>query len=103
MGSELGKGSFATVFGALHRKTGTWYAVKIIQLSKVSKNQSDQVDASGRPRNPFQREISVMESLRHRNICRMKEVFIEPDTLGTSHDVLVKLERRRELFSRYRS
>jgi ser/thr/tyr protein kinase RAD53 len=82
MGSELGKGSFATVFGALHRKTGTWHAVKIIQLSKVKPGPGDQLDANGRVKNPFQREISVMESLRHRNICRMKEVFIEPDTLG---------------------
>ena len=77
---ELGKGSFATVMKALHRKTGEWYAVKIIQASKLRRGfsgasvQGLQTDDKA---SNFAREINILERLQHRNICQLKEVFLE--------------------------
>ncbi|KAI9067526.1 kinase-like protein [Trametes sanguinea] len=78
---ELGSGSFATVMRALHRREGKWYAIKIIQAHKLQRRWADMaVDAEG-PRNEqtkfFIREIDILKSLRHPNICEFKEVFIQ--------------------------
>ncbi|KAF9461264.1 kinase-like domain-containing protein [Collybia nuda] len=78
LSSELGKGSFATVMKAISRKDGKWYAVKIIQESR-------HVRSAGEPQHPpnttrstaFAREISIMETLDHPNICKLKEVFYQ--------------------------
>ncbi|KAI0032710.1 kinase-like domain-containing protein, partial [Vararia minispora EC-137] len=67
---ELGKGSFATVMKAVHRPTGRFYAVKIIHGSKIRGNDETKVNA-------FKREILILESLHHPNICRLKEQFHE--------------------------
>jgi serine/threonine/tyrosine protein kinase RAD53 len=81
---QLGQGSFASVHSAVHRATGTLYAIKIINLEKVKPGWKQEVDENGVEKNPFQREIDVMESLTHPNICKLKEVFIEPAILGRS-------------------
>ena len=77
---ELGRGSFATVMKALHRKTGEWYAVKIIQASKLRRGFSGAsvqgLQADDKASN-FAREINILERLQHRNICQLKEVFLE--------------------------
>ncbi|EAU91637.1 CAMK/RAD53 protein kinase [Coprinopsis cinerea okayama7 len=68
--TELGKGSFATVMKAVNRKTGVWYAVKMIKDKRAAH--------AGDIRNSaIAREISIMEKLKHRNICELKEVFME--------------------------
>ncbi|VDC07567.1 unnamed protein product [Peniophora sp. CBMAI 1063] len=67
---ELGHGSFATVMKALHRATGEWYAVKIIHGSKIRGDDGAKLQA-------FMREIMILESLQHDNICRMKERFFD--------------------------
>lgn len=75
---ELGKGSFATVVKAVSRSTGQWYAIKIIQESKVKRatatTNSNEV--------AFAREISILEKLHHPNVCQMKEAFFEKKTIS---------------------
>lgn len=76
IGLELGKGSFATVRKAVHRETGTWYAVKMIGAAKTVR----QSGGNGRDRNAtFAREIHIMEQLEHRNICKLVETFFQDD------------------------
>ncbi|KAF9478621.1 Pkinase-domain-containing protein [Pholiota conissans] len=73
LGVELGRGSFASVKKAIHRPTGVWYAVKMISGAKTVKQ-------NGTSRNTtFAREISIMERLEHRNICKLVEVFFHDD------------------------
>ena len=66
--TELGKGSFATVRKAVSRTTGELYAVKMIQDSKRGKGVRNTALA---------REITIMERLKHPNICELKEVFFQ--------------------------
>ena len=55
---------------AVNRKTGQWFAVKMIQEPpKTSKPASKE--------NAFAREIGIMEQLKHPNIVELKEVFLE--------------------------
>ncbi|KAF7376629.1 Pkinase-domain-containing protein [Mycena sanguinolenta] len=73
--NELGKGSFATVYKALHRATGDWVAVKVIHETKRQNGPSGAATASDATRTRSTREIDVMSSLRHPNICALREVF----------------------------
>ncbi|KAF7979844.1 hypothetical protein HWV62_40589 [Athelia sp. TMB] len=78
LGVELGKGSFASVYKAMHRQTGKWYAVKIIQADKIKKNTQNQTPgADPRKATAFAREISILEQLQHPNICQLKEAFMD--------------------------
>jgi serine/threonine/tyrosine protein kinase RAD53 len=80
---QLGKGSFAAVHSAVHRASGVIYAIKIIKLDLCKMTgTSEELADDGTQKNPFQREIDVMETLNHINICKMKEVFVEPQILG---------------------
>lgn len=67
---ELGHGSFATVMKALHRASGEWFAVKIIHGSKIRGGDEARLQS-------FMREISILESLAHHNICSLKERFFD--------------------------
>ncbi|EKM80931.1 hypothetical protein AGABI1DRAFT_37595 [Agaricus bisporus var. burnettii JB137-S8] len=77
---ELGKGSFATVMKAIERRTGEWFAVKII------------TDKHNRPgdqnRVAFTREIEIMKKLKHPNICELKEVFYQANALSICQKTL---------------
>ncbi|TFY59338.1 hypothetical protein EVG20_g7828 [Dentipellis fragilis] len=68
LGQHLGSGSFASVMRARSLQTGEWFAVKIIHFSKLQK--SSNMTALGR-------EISILETLEHPNICNLYEVFRE--------------------------
>ena len=72
---ELGKGAFATVMKALHKEEGKWYAVKMIQNSKLRKGVNGEEKRNRSTK--IAREINILERVRHRNICQMKEVFYE--------------------------
>jgi ser/thr/tyr protein kinase RAD53 len=100
MAHELGRGTFATVMKAMSRETGEWFAVKIIHGNKVRPTTSptsaaaaaangdgnDVVVRGGSNNNnhhhhqlqSFGREISILETLDHPNICRLRETF-EPE------------------------
>jgi serine/threonine/tyrosine protein kinase RAD53 len=66
---HLGSGAFARVHRAMHMKSKQWYALKIINAT------DDKMRAN------FAREISTMELLSHRNICKLRETFIENDKI----------------------
>ncbi|KAH9859147.1 kinase-like domain-containing protein [Lenzites betulinus] len=89
---ELGKGSFATVMKALNKAEGKWYAMKIVHIHSLNLRDGwhEDIDSRGVPRDPdakrLLREIDVMQKLRHRNICQLKERFIE------SHSIYLILE-----------
>ncbi|ESK93832.1 likely protein kinase [Moniliophthora roreri MCA 2997] len=71
LGPELGRGSFATVFRAISKTTGEWYAVKMIQESRrTGKEESSSSNVN------LQREIAIMQELHHPNICELKDVFV---------------------------
>ncbi|KAF7322168.1 Pkinase-domain-containing protein [Mycena kentingensis (nom. inval.)] len=72
LGPQLGKGSFATVFKALHRQSGTLVAIKCIHEAR---RPSPCAAGSTGPNPMFSREIKIMEELRHPNICSLREVF----------------------------
>ncbi|KAJ3003493.1 hypothetical protein NUW54_g5268 [Trametes sanguinea] len=80
MQHELGKGSYATVVKALHKQEGRWYAIKIISTHKLRGNWTDDAALEGLPKTDgarrLLREITVLERLKHKNICELKEVFV---------------------------
>ncbi|KDR75942.1 hypothetical protein GALMADRAFT_68135 [Galerina marginata CBS 339.88] len=76
LGIELGKGSFATVRKAVHRVSGQWFAVKMINGSKTVRRGGH---GNTSRNSTFAREISIMEKLEHRNICKLVEVFFQDD------------------------
>jgi len=85
LGIELGKGSFASVHKAMHRVSGQWYAVKVIQADKVKKSAANGNggDVDPRKATAFAREISILEQLSHPNICQLKETFFD----NVSHSI----------------
>ncbi|KAG5642826.1 hypothetical protein DXG03_002057 [Asterophora parasitica] len=86
LAEELGKGSFATVMKAMCRRTGQWVAVKMIQEGRNVRSPGDQPP---RPRSDiYMREISILERLKHPNICELKEVFFQEG----SNDINLVLE-----------
>ncbi|KAJ7028545.1 kinase-like domain-containing protein [Mycena alexandri] len=72
---ELGKGSFATVYKALHIASGEWVAVKVIRETKRHNTNPN----STAPPPASSREINIMEELQHPNICGLREVFWNPN------------------------
>ncbi|KAF7357886.1 Pkinase-domain-containing protein [Mycena venus] len=78
LSTELGKGSFATVYKALHMASGEWVAVKVIHETKRQGGPppatASEATRLGRSQTQS-REISIMENLRHPNICQLREVF----------------------------
>lgn len=84
---ELGKGAFATVMKALNRAEGQWYAVKIVHVRKLKFRDGWEkaLDPSGLPTDPeakkMLREIKVLEKLKHRNVCTLKEFFLESHSI----------------------
>ena len=74
LASELGRGSFATVSRAIRKSDGKVLAVKMIQRSKLQTSSAKQVEA-------FEREIKIMEELKHPHICQLHEVFTDPSTV----------------------
>ena len=63
---ELGNGAFSKVCKAIHKTTGTVYAVKIFPKDNLSdKGDSDR----------FQREINAMAFLRHENLVILHDLF----------------------------
>jgi serine/threonine/tyrosine protein kinase RAD53 len=86
MAHELGRGTFATVMKAMARTTGEWWAVKIIHSQKLrGANATNNNNSNGAVRNNsgqlqnLAREISILETLDHANICRLRETFVPDD------------------------
>ncbi|KAF9023946.1 Pkinase-domain-containing protein [Hymenopellis radicata] len=70
---ELGKGAFATVMRAVERETGLFVAVKMIHAKNLGREEADQRETQ------LDREIAIIASLKHPNICGFKKMFKQPD------------------------
>jgi serine/threonine/tyrosine protein kinase RAD53 len=81
--TELGKGSFATVMKAISRTSGKWYAVKMIHKDRLNRPTTDGNGNVSRTAS-LSREISILEQLKHPNICQLKEVFYQDGDISTS-------------------
>ncbi|KZV72851.1 kinase-like protein [Peniophora sp. CONT] len=77
--TELGRGTFAVVRHAIHRKTGREVAVKVIDCAHDlrSKHEKDRLF----------REIDIMRTVRHPNIMEMSEDYLD-ETGGSLYLVL---------------
>lgn len=83
LGTELGKGSFANVYKAMHRATSKWFAVKMIQAEKIKKNPANHTGpGDAKKATAFAREISILEQLSHPNICQLKETFFHDSNIS---------------------
>lgn len=72
-GPMLGRGGFGAVYKALYCQTGKWYAIKVLE-------ERDQIGGrrlDSRKFESFLKEITILETLAHRNICQLREFFIE--------------------------
>ncbi|KAI0646005.1 kinase-like domain-containing protein [Trametes meyenii] len=79
--TELGRGTFAVVMKGLHREEGNYYAVKIIEAKKLKHDWSYAV-LGGSNLDDISREITILKRLEHRNICQMKEFFVDSHGLS---------------------
>jgi len=69
----LGWGSYAKVYRAICKQTNGDYAVKVISCEKgLLQSDSEQ-------RQKLYREIDIMQDLRHPNIVRFQEHFLDKD------------------------
>lgn len=68
-GAELGSGSFGKVKEIVHVETLERFAVKIIRLKELRKKKGPGGDKN------VQNEIKLMPTLKHKNVCCLKEVF----------------------------
>lgn len=84
----LGKGAYATVYKASSRENARWYAVKVIDIQQLSLSP-DWVKhlANGPPTDPdvkkLLKEVTILERLHHKNICQLKEYFVEHHRIST--------------------
>ena len=76
---------------ALHKQQGKWYAVKMIPVHSLQPNLPDDSDSDcdvvpqirTTHSNIVLREVEVLESCQHPNICQLKETFLESGRLST--------------------
>lgn len=59
------KGSFTSVYKALHKKSGEMRAVKVVEISKVNNEILEQIE----------QEISILRKLDHPNIIKLYEIY----------------------------
>jgi ser/thr/tyr protein kinase RAD53 len=94
LGSEIGRGSFATVHRCMKRTDQSWFAVKIIHRAKWAHQPSTEKN--------FRREIEIMTRLDHvsplpfsfrrvliavqPNIIKLQAVFETPDNYSVVMD-----------------
>lgn len=69
MRTELGKGTYASVRRAVHRKHGHEVAVKIIDCARSMRSKEDRARLC--------REIEIMRTVKHENVVKMTEDFLD--------------------------
>ena len=77
----IGSGAFATVVKALHLEERKWYAIKSFPGERVQQflsRPSRRMELMESAWKHLEREMNVLKRLRHRNICQLKETFMEP-------------------------
>jgi calcium/calmodulin-dependent protein kinase I len=85
LGDEIGRGGFSVVYRATSKKTGTAWAVKIIEKSLLQ----DDIKL-------LRREIAIMKKVDHTNILRLKEIYED----GAKVYIVMELVEGSELFDR---
>mmetsp|Transcript_17541 Transcript_17541/g.34237 ORF Transcript_17541/g.34237 Transcript_17541/m.34237 type:complete len:755 (+) Transcript_17541:30-2294(+) len=97
IGKQIGKGKFSHVHEGTHLRTGTRYAIKVINKGKVA---SDDLQKEA-----LRAEIAILKLVSHKNIISMKEIFESPDQMfivmqyvagGDLFDRIIKRKRFRE-------
>lgn len=82
-----GRGTYGTVFKALHRAEGKWYAVKMFSTQSIVRMGQAAYEGSftaGEIPEALKREIEIMRSINHPHICQFKEVFYAKDNISKS-------------------
>lgn len=92
LGKELGSGHYATVNEAINKETGHQYAVKIFKPTRINDSKSSL---------KFQQELQVLMNMKHKNIVKLIDRFIEPINKNyiSTYLVLEKVNNG-ELFTR---
>jgi calcium-dependent protein kinase len=83
---KLGAGSYGSVHRAVHRQTGDEFACKVISMTKINSHSLRKLHE----------EISIMKSLDHPNIIKLREVFFGSKTVY----LVMELCRGGELFDK---
>lgn len=84
IGEQLGEGNFAVVKRATAKKGNGQVAIKIIDKSKVESMEE------------IQREIEIMQMVKHKNVIQLVEIFDEPKKMF----LVMELVTGGELFDR---
>ncbi|CAG9463003.1 unnamed protein product [Pedinophyceae sp. YPF-701] len=71
VGAQLGSGSFAVVWHAVHCETGVHAAIKEIPTARLTPKLKESLDS----------EIKVLGCVRHRNIVSLLDTIVEPDRI----------------------
>ncbi|XP_051979379.1 death-associated protein kinase 2 [Xyrauchen texanus] len=69
IGEELGNGQFAIVKRCIEKSTGVEYAAKLI------KKRQNRVSRRGVRREEIEREVDILQELRHPNIITLHDIF----------------------------
>ncbi|KAI0055800.1 kinase-like protein [Artomyces pyxidatus] len=102
LGTEIGRGAYATVFNAFDRTNRVNVAVKVIRNSSLS--LQDSASSSWR------KEVEIMKSVQHPNIIDLQAVFEQPHAiyivlelfpLGSLLGVIQKAGRIDETFAQH--
>lgn len=64
--SEIGKGSFATVYKAILLKTSTQVAIKVVNRKKLNRKLAENLEL----------EIDILNKSRHRNVVSLFTVIV---------------------------
>ena len=93
LGEQVGAGSFATVWKAVHVETGEEVAVKQINLKRLNRKLRESLES----------EIAILQHTRHANIIRLHDIIKEPEQtylvleLCTGGDLSQYIRKRRRV------
>src|SRR5687768_4690258 len=97
----VGAGTFARVFRAVHRGTGSMHALKVLRSRYSNPSATD--PKSGRSNRPvinlFRREGEIGGALKHPNIVEIQEVYSH----GGTHYIVMEFVEGRNLREFYRA
>ncbi|KAI0701142.1 Pkinase-domain-containing protein [Cerioporus squamosus] len=96
----LGRGAYATVVKALHRRENKWYAVKMFSGDRLRELLSVTMSGGSERRMAataahLRREVRILQGLHHPYVCKLKEAFFE----GYSVSIVLDLAKGGDLMS----
>ncbi|OAJ36269.1 hypothetical protein BDEG_20461 [Batrachochytrium dendrobatidis JEL423] len=65
-GSEVGRGSFATVYKAVHLPTSTTVAIKSVSRAKLNRKLAENLET----------EIRILQGIHHPNIVQLLDILL---------------------------